>query len=145
MDDKLTRFAVSGWDDDLNDIDTTRNPEGKEKDFLSAAQSGDLVKVQELYEQDPALLKGTDQDRYTALHRACYGNHVDVVKFLISKGADVAAETEMGWQPLHSSCQWNNKECAAILLQNGADVNAKSEGSQTPLHVAATHGANYDG
>lgn len=63
------------------------------------------------------------------MHRACYSNNIEVVKYLLQKGANISAKTEMLWEPLHSCCQWNHKECAAVLIQNGADVNAKSEGS----------------
>lgn len=47
---------------------------------------------------------------------------------MLKHGANIAAETEMGWQPLHSACKWNQANCALRLLQNGADINAKSEG-----------------
>lgn len=65
---------------------------------------------------------------YTPLHRACYSDKPDIVKYLLQRGADVAAKTEMLWQPLHSCCQWNSFKCAALLLENGADVNALTEG-----------------
>lgn len=77
---------------------------------------------------NPDLINAKDNDKYTPLHRACYSNHVEIVKYLLQKGADVAAKTEMQWQPLHSCCQWNHVKCASVLLQNGADVNAPSEG-----------------
>ncbi|CAH1169642.1 unnamed protein product [Phaedon cochleariae] len=143
MDDE--RFTVSGWEDDLLDIDETRNPTDKlQAEILEACEKGLLERVKSLIETDPDLVNATDKDKYTPLHRACYSNHLDIVKYLIQKGANIAAKTEMQWQPLHSCCQWNHVDCAAVLIQNGADVNAKSEGSQTPLHIAASHGASYD-
>lgn len=84
--------------------------------------------MKSLLENDASLITATDEDGYTALHRACYNNHTDIVDFLLSHGADVAARTQMQWQPLHSCCQWNHKECAVRLIQHGADINAVSEG-----------------
>ncbi|XP_028129824.1 ankyrin repeat domain-containing protein 49 isoform X2 [Diabrotica virgifera virgifera] len=139
------RFLVSGWEDDLNDIDESRNPEVKfEDDLLQACENGNLKLIQAILETEPNLIHAVDKDKYTALHRACYSNHIDIVKYLLQKGANIAAQTEMLWQPLHSCCQWNHKDCAAILIQHGADINARTEGGQTPLHIAAAHGASYD-
>ncbi|KAL3266554.1 hypothetical protein HHI36_010721 [Cryptolaemus montrouzieri] len=139
------RFLVSGWEDDLHDIDPSRNPEeGTEKMFLKAAEDGELKTITDLVKINPALIQAIDKDGYTPLHRACYGNHLDIVKFLLENGADISAKTAMQWEPLHSCCHWNNKECAIALIQWGADINSESEGGQTPLHLCAAHGADYD-
>ncbi|KAJ8933474.1 hypothetical protein NQ318_023068 [Aromia moschata] len=139
------RFSVSGWEDDFNDIDETRNPKDNlQNEILEASEKGNLLILKSLIEKDPELINATDKDKYTPLHRACYSNNIEVVKYLIQQGANISAKTEMQWQPLHSCCQWNHKECAAILMQQGADINARSEGDQTPLHIAASHGASYE-
>lgn len=74
------------------------------------------------------MVKAVDKDGYTPLHRACYGNHTEMVAFLLSKGANISSKTQMQWEPLHSCCQWNHKDCAIRMLQAGADVNARSDG-----------------
>lgn len=79
---------------------------------------------------NPNLINARDEDKYTPLHRACYSNQIEIVKYLLQNGADVTAKTELQWQPLHSCCQWNHFECAAVLLQNGADINARTEGGK---------------
>ncbi|KAB0792159.1 hypothetical protein PPYR_14118 [Photinus pyralis] len=138
------RFLVSGWDDDLNDIDEEQHPhETPEKEILWASEKGKLDVVQRLLDSDRNLVHVTDSDGYTPLHRACYSDHVEIVSFLLANGASVSAVTQMKWQPLHSACQWNNVNCAVRLLQHGADINAVTEGGQTPLHIAASHGASY--
>ncbi|XP_018328199.1 ankyrin repeat domain-containing protein 49-like [Agrilus planipennis] len=139
------RFLVSGWEDDLNDIDYEKHPhETPEKEILWAAENGELEVVKSLVLKDPGLVNVADKDGYTPLHRACYNNHVEVVEFLLENGADISAKTLMLWQPLHSACQWNHKECVLRLIQHGADVNAASEGGQTPLHIATSHGTSYE-
>ncbi|KAI4470573.1 cyclin-dependent kinase inhibitor 2c-related [Holotrichia oblita] len=140
-----SRFLVSGWEDDLNDINEEKQPhETPQKEILWAAENGKLDKIKELIAVNPKLISESDSDGYTPLHRACYGNFVDVVDYLLAKGADVSCKTQMQWQPLHSCCHWNSKDCAIRLIQHGADVNATSEGNQTPLHIAASNGAQYD-
>ncbi|KAK9688154.1 Ankyrin repeats (3 copies) [Popillia japonica] len=140
-----SRFLVSGWEDDLNDINEEQQPhETPEKEILWAAENGKLDKLKELIAINPQLVNESDNDGYTPLHRACYGNFIDIVDYLLAKGADISHKTQLQWQPLHSCCHWNSKDCAIRLIQHGADVNATSEGNQTPLHIAATHGAQYD-
>lgn len=142
------RFLVSGWEDDLNDIDPSRNPEGKnlqkvcllcfkilfleklQEDMLNACENGSIELVKQLIEDHPELINSVDKDKYTPLHRACYSNNVEIVDYLLQKGANIAAQTEMMWQPLHSCCQWNSIDCAALLIRHGADINAKSEGGK---------------
>ncbi|GJQ67718.1 hypothetical protein Trydic_g16539 [Trypoxylus dichotomus] len=140
-----SKFTVSGWEDEMNDINEEKNPhETPQKEILWAAEKGKLSKIKELLRPNPELVDAVDNDGYTPLHRACYGNFVDVVDYLLARGSDISHKTQMQWQPLHSCCHWNNKECAIRLIQHGADVNATSEGDQTPLHIAASHGAQYD-
>lgn len=154
MDEDDSRFSVSGWEDDLNDINKEKNPHGTlysskynvcllcrlyfletpQKEILWAAEKGKLDKIKELLAQDLTLINVVDDDGYTPLHRACYGNFVDVVDYLLEKGADISHKTQTQWQPLHSCCHWNNKECAIRLIQHGADVNATSEGGIAVLY-----------
>lgn len=98
--------------------------------MLKACETGELEVIKSLLETNPDLINTMDDDKYTPLHRACYSNNVEIVEYLLQKGANVSAKTEMQWEPLHSCCQWNHYKCAAILLQNGADVNAVSEGGK---------------
>ena len=66
-----------------------------------------------------------------AICRASYGNHAEVVNFLLlSAGADLSARTADGWTPLHSAARWNAFACVEILLAQvqlvrAGDVNVK--------------------
>ncbi len=56
--------------------------------FLDAAENGELTVIED------CLFHGTDpnycnEDGITALHNASIGGHLDVVKLLLSKGADL--------------------------------------------------------
>ena len=125
--------------------------------LLWAAQHNQLKLVDQLIRQEsdgsgggiscsnPNLVNYKDSDGYTALHRAAYSNHPQMVRKLIQYGADIQAETtEDSWKPLHSACRWNAAPCVDILLSYGADVNALTQGNQTPLHLAAFCGNSRD-
>lgn len=51
-----------------------------QKGILEAAESGKLDEVKKFLAEDPSLVNCVDNDGYTPLHRACYGNHAEIVK-----------------------------------------------------------------
>ena len=75
--------------------------------FLTCCESGSLENVKKLLEFKTDLINVKDSDGYTALHRASYNGHLDVISQLISSGASVVARTDDGWQPLHCACRWS--------------------------------------
>ena len=82
----------------------------------------------------------------TALHIAAGAYREDLVRKLLSRGADVRARDRRGAEPLHKasvgqpgSHAWNPiRQIATIrcLLEAGADSNAAASGEVTPLHRA---------
>nr|AKD28023.1 ankyrin repeat domain protein [Glypta fumiferanae] len=67
----------------------------------------------------------------------------DLVKTLLSRGADGNAQMPCGWSLLHSAVNNNDDEFVDILLKNKANVNiACTDDMRTPLHLAASNG-NY--
>ena len=84
---------------------------------------------------------GTFRGGGTPLHNAVMSNSLDVVKFLISRGADVNRKGgAAGWTPLHRAVIARNEQSAEIvpyLISQGADVTATTRGGETPLHLAA--------
>jgi ankyrin repeat protein len=105
------------------------------------AQKGDLEGVKTLIEQNPELVNARDKDSRTPLHWACRGVHLEVVKFLVEKGADVNAEDSNKVVPLHSLAVRNSAKAIELLLAKGADVDAKDYGGNTALHFAAIYNA----
>ncbi|XP_043464565.1 ankyrin repeat domain-containing protein 49-like isoform X1 [Leptopilina heterotoma] len=139
-------MQVSGWEKDTDGVDETQSSRDPFEDAtLKAAEAGEMEKLKDLINSNKELVKAVDKDGYTPLHRACYGNHVEVVKYLLERNAPIDAETLDGWQPLHSACVWNNIDCISLLIQHGADVNALSKGQQTPLHLVSASSHNSPG
>ncbi|XP_043964694.1 myotrophin isoform X3 [Gambusia affinis] len=60
------------------------------------------------------------------LHYAADFGQLDVIKYLLDKGADVNATDKHGLTPLMNACFEDHKECAKILLEKGADKHIKS-------------------
>jgi ankyrin repeat protein/beta-lactamase regulating signal transducer with metallopeptidase domain len=109
-----------------------------------AARAGDQEKVKEFLDQR-ININVKDNDGRTPLHCASIEGRMELVRFLISKGADVDAKEDQGsfpqyMTPLHRAALRGHREVAAILIANGAYVNAENRRGGTPLHLAALQG-----
>ncbi|MDQ7825763.1 MAG: ankyrin repeat domain-containing protein [Candidatus Eremiobacteraeota bacterium] len=105
-------------------------------DIDKEISSGNLEKVKTLVKRDPGLLTGRDFMGYTPLHMAVADNKKEIVRFLISKGADVNATDAQGSVPLHYAASEGNKDIMDLLLEKGAQIEAKNKLNLTPLHMA---------
>src|SRR5262245_33232238 len=72
-------------------------------DLTAAAAGGDLAKVRAILASEPDLLNRKDRDGATALHYAALHGQQEVVRWLVSQGADINARdarfgaTPAGW------------------------------------------------
>ncbi|CAH1775455.1 unnamed protein product [Owenia fusiformis] len=76
----------------------------------------------------------------TALHAAVTAGNIDVVKFLISHGANMHS-LEMdpcGLGVLHKASKNNNRSLVELLLESGIDVNYIDAEGNTALHLACS-------
>jgi len=107
-----------------------------------AAGNGDLMKVKSLVKGNYACINSRDGAGMTPLGRAAAGNHINVIRFIISKNIDVNGTDGKGQTPLHYAAANGMKDAAAVLFSCGAMANIKDGDGQTPLHKAAAHGMN---
>jgi ankyrin repeat protein len=84
-------------------------------------------------ESKPQLLGLRNKAGTAALHTAAGMAGADVVRLLISKGADVNSKTREGWTPLHYAAMQGLTANAEVLLSAGADVNSETNDGKTPL------------
>jgi len=72
------------------------------------------------------------------IHNAISSREIDVVKYLISKGAEINPDYGfIGQSTLQHGIMSNNIELVKYLIENGADINAKDDFGQTPIHMTA--------
>ncbi len=110
------------------------------QDIIPAATSGDLAKVRELVDKDPACVNVRGSDGRTPLHWAARGVHLEVLRFLVERGADVRAADANGLTPLHNTASRGHLEASRVLVGKGAPVDVKSASGETPFYLAALRG-----
>jgi uncharacterized protein len=92
-------------------------------------------KVAALLLDNPQTKVGAeDSAGENALMLAALNGDVDLVKLLITKGAEV---NKQGWTALHYAAANGHDDIATLLLGYSADVNAPSPNGTTPLMMAA--------
>ena len=113
--------------------------------IVEAAETGDVTTVREWLESGGDPNDRTSGGGTTALIEALAGPdeiseaHVDVVRLLIARGADVNCESNGGFTPLHCCTVYPEYSSygpiIGLLLEAGANVHAKTLDGQTPLGV----------
>lgn len=100
------------------------------------AQGADVNYTNKAFPDDPALIQAI-KHTYDEDGVKCEPN-IEIIKFLIKKGADVNAKNYTNSSPLHYAVALKNKgtEIIKLLIDKGADVNAKNCYGDTPLHRA---------
>ena len=91
-----------------------------------------LKKLAEEY-GDKLPLNGKDGLGNTALHYACFGQHLDAVEFLVKLGAGLNEQNLAGDTPLHKAVEKNSISIVQFLLKKGAVPDVKNKKGQTPI------------
>jgi ankyrin repeat protein len=106
-----------------------------------AAMQGDKVALKSLMQQH-ADIDGAQGDGTTALHWAAFNDDIELVRTLITSGANVRATTRLGAiSPLFMACTNGNAAIVDLLLKAGADANSTKANGTTALMLAASSGS----
>ena len=116
-------------------------PASPADEIHDAARQGNLEKVRTLVDSDPALVAAKDKGGETPLHWAAFSGNVDLVRFLLEKGAEVDARNGRGLTPLAFTALKGRTPAAGLLIERGADVNVRNALNMTPLIIAAEQGS----
>lgn len=77
----------------------------------------------------------SERGRYTALHTASSAGSIDMISFLLSRGAELDREANDGITPFLLAVSTNNLESAQHLLNLGANIYARGRG-KSALKIA---------
>ena len=83
---------------------------------------------------------GPPNSLYAQIHKSAEIDSIDMVQFLLEKGADVNQVDGALNTPLHRAVSKHRSAMAEFLIEKGAHVNARNKERETPLHLAAYYG-----
>ena len=99
-----------------------------------AANGGYETLARQLLDRDPLIDERSRGQGAIALSAAVAQNHVEVVRLLLDRGADVNVANNDGETPLHCASRLSYTDMVMLLLAEGADVNVANNDGSTPLH-----------
>jgi hypothetical protein len=107
--------------------------------LYSACCLGDLVRVRSLLDDGADLHQGND----SMLLCACRKGHVEVIKLLLDRGAEVDRVDSNGFTALGWACRKGHVEVIKLLLDRGAKVDRAGSDGSTALRRAC-HGGHVE-
>ena len=99
-----------------------------------------LNNIKSIISKDRTKIDEKNEHGNTFLHLAADNGNIEVLKYLVSQGANVNVKDNYGRTPLQVAVNKNNLEMVEYLISHGADVNVKDSFSKSPLHDAASIG-----
>ncbi|KAG8376422.1 hypothetical protein BUALT_Bualt09G0061800 [Buddleja alternifolia] len=106
----------------------------------AAAASGEALIV-ELLLAHKASPERSKSSTWGPIHLAAGNGHVDVLRHLLLKRANVNALTKDGNTALHMAVEGRRRDCARLLLANAAITDTRNATyGDTPLHIASSLG-----
>mgnify|MGYP003290475592 CR=1 FL=1 len=112
--------------------------------LLKSAAKGDLGGVKEALDNG-AVINGTGDNGYTALHWAASKGHSDCVKYLLDEGADCNKQDSAGNTALHVAAMNGCTESVKHLVDTKkADLTITNNAQQTALALAQLEKAGLE-
>jgi len=104
--------------------------------FLQAASEGDLAKMKQLVEKSGVNINAQGQMNRTALHLACLYGKMEIVMYLVEKGANKELPASSGEVPLHLASLNGHFNVVEFLLSEGANWKATNNSGKKPSDYA---------
>merc|ERR1711988_543390 len=80
------------------------------------------------------------EESTSSLILACNGGHLEVVKYLVEKGADVHARDSLHDSTLMVACKVGHLELTKYLVEKGVDIHARNIRNMTAFDFASMYG-----
>lgn len=101
-----------------------------------ASMHGRLDMIDSLLVADPKTINLIDHDNFPPLVHAIIHNHLECVRRLVEKGAQLSPQSETDHAPLNLACEHGSYAIVELLLTNGAQIVPDAEGLY-PQHLVA--------
>ena len=110
------------------------------QNIFEAAEKGTVQDIENYVGTGTSMVNQRDERGDTPLHYAAWYNpNAEVVKYLVSKGADVNSKGSDGYTALHGAASHNsNVDVLRYLISQKADISARDNKGNTPLEIANT-------
>ena len=113
---------------------------GAKASLHQIAISGSVVAAEKYLSENSVDIDKVNLDKKTPLCFAANFGHVDMVSFLIRKGAKVNASDRSKDTPLTFAARNGHVDVAKVLIDSGADVNWTRFDGRSLLHIVAALG-----
>lgn len=133
--------AAGARKEDYSKMQSKISSEVDKKMLLDESYNGHITEVKWVLERGVDVnTRDKNAKECTPMMLAALKGHVDIVKMLIAKGADMEARNETGLTALMYAASNGHKDVVETLISNKADVDAKDNGRATALMYAAGKG-----
>ena len=110
------------------------------KDVIREIQNQDMEGVRAIISKNKDILNNKDSEGNYMLNVAVLGGNIEIVKYLVSQGADINIKDSAGKPPLQIAIHEGKVELIKYFLSEKADVNMKDYFNETSLHKATHKG-----
>lgn len=100
---------------------------GNRQLFHEAASGGDVVALARALMLPGVSVDVPGHDKETPLQRACIKGHLEVVNWLLSRGANINHRNVEGASALHLAAECAEGDILKTLIKNGADLLIKDD------------------
>ncbi len=109
-------------------------------DLLKSCERGDLERVKFLVEAYSPDLEKKDKKGNSSLILSSSSGHLEIVKYLISKKANINIQDKNGNTPLNLSIQRGHIKATLFLLEKKPNVDLYNKNRSTPILLASANG-----